>query len=734
MACRWLAPTLGFLLLAPPCTLKADPLPSQLRDISRAYRESHSDLERHALSHYVAQLPAAHRPLASLALGVGDFDAENYDEAIRSLEPAVDDPTVGDYALYYRARAFARAEDFKSAAWILRSYQQDYPLSPFVREANRLRAESLIRLQEFRMAETMLNDESLRFPGPARFYLLARVRELEEQPAAAVELYRRAYYFYPFSEDAAQAEERLKELSRSLGAAYPDARADWRLARADALYDGARYGDAAEEYARAIPGLSAKDRPRAQLREGVANYRRVHTSAAYDSFVKLKFSDHELDAERIYFLGECARRKNAIPEFERRAEELKAKYPGSPWYEELLFSLGNYHLLANDPAKYRPYYERVVREFPKGKFAARAHWKTCWRAYLDHDPRTRSLFEEHVRMYPGSDEASGAMYWLARLLEKDGDSQTALGLYQAIVERFPNYYYTVLAEDRLAAAGNPGSLEGAWRTLAAGLPDRRSLADAPRPETRRLLERGRTLFALGLDDLAERELTLGDYRKADGYLIGLELGRQAAARDDHFHGLRHMKRYGFGYLRLPLDAVDREFWERLYPLPWADELRSSAKPYDLDPYLVAGLIRQESEFDPKAVSRAGAMGLMQVMPAVGRELARRLGVSGYSTSRLHDPGISLRFGTFHFKEALDEFQNNLELTLAAYNAGASRAHAWATWGDFREPGELVETIPFTETRGYVQSVLRNREMYRKLYGGPLHSTTPAREEIERAGN
>src|SRR5690606_2252284 len=115
------------------------------------------------------------------------------------------------------------------------------------------------------------------------------------------------------------------------------------------------------------------------------------------------------------------------------------------------------------------------------------------------------------------------------------------------------------------------------------------------------------------------------------------------------------------------------------------------------------------------------------------ELARRLGVSAYSTKRLREPDISLRFGTFHLREALDTFQNDLELTLAAYNAGVSRARTWLTWGDFQEPGEFVETIPFTETRGYVQSVLRNREMYRKLYGGgPLRSTTPSRNEIERA--
>ncbi|MEZ5363774.1 MAG: transglycosylase SLT domain-containing protein [Bryobacterales bacterium] len=731
MAYRWLAPALAVSLLA--TVSVAAPLPAQLRDASISYLESGSDAARTRLFGAIEKLPSAQRAQASLALGVGDFEAKNYEEAVRALESAAADPVLGDYALYYRARAFAYAEDFGSAAWVLREFQHDFPHSPMLRDANRLRIESLIRQQELRMAESALQDKSLTFSEPARLYLLGRVRDLDGKNLEAVELYRRAYYFYPFSEDAKQAEERLDELRGRMGSAYPEAPIDWRLARADALFTGARYGDAAEEYGYAIPGLRGKERERAQVRQGAANYRRVHTTSAYNELVNLKVSDPALDAERIYFLGECARRKNQIAEFERRAEELKTKYPQSPWYEVLLFSLGNYYLLENDTAKYRSYYERAAREFPKGSFADKAHWKVCWRAYLDRDPRTRSLLEEHVRLYPDSDQASAALYWLGRLVEKDGDRETALGLYQTIAQRFPNYYYALLAEQHLAAARASGGLQGHWQTLTAALPGPRRLAEAPRPETQRLIERGRTLFELGLDDLAERELTTGDYRQPDGYWVGLELGRQAAARDDFFTGLRHMKRYGFGYLRMPLGSVRREFWELLYPLPYADALEARAKPHELDPYLVAGLIRQESEFNPKAVSRAGAMGLMQVMPAVGRELARRLGVSGYSTPRLHEPDISLRFGTFHLKEALEQFQNNLELTLAAYNAGPSRARTWLTWGDFHEPGEFVETIPFTETRGYVQSVLRNSEMYRKLYGGgPLRSTTPSRREVERA--
>ncbi len=729
---RWLVFSLASL--AANLALEAAPLPSRLRELSRAYQTSGSKAARDSLASSVEQLPASQRALGQLSLGVGDFEADAHTAAVNTLESAVGDPLLGDYALYYRARAFARAEDFGGAAWILRSFQRDFPSSPVLADANRLRAESLIREKELRAAESLLADRSVRVSEPSRLYLLARIRELEEQPRAAVDLYRRAYYEHPFSEEAEQSEERLGELRRRMGAAYPKAPARWRLTRADALFRGARYGDAAEEYGWAIPGLSGRERERARVRQAAANYRRVHTSAAYAALINLELRDPELDAERLYFLGECARRKKRIAEFERRAEELKAKHPGSPWYEELLFSLGNYYLLENDKRKYHAYYQRAAREFPKGKLAEKAHWKTCWRAYLDGDPRARTLMEEHVRLYPGSGQASAAMYWLGRLLEREGDPETARGLYGTIIERYPNYYYALLAESRLRDSTGAAGLAGPWTTLVSALPGPRRLADSARPETHRLLERGRTLFALGLDNLAERELTTADYRKADAHLIGLELSRQAAAREDHFRGLRHMKRYGYGYLRFQLDSLDREFWERLYPLPYAAELRARAKPHDLDPYLVAGLIRQESEFNPRAVSRAGAMGLMQVMPATGRELARRLGVASYSTRRLHDPAISLRFGTFHLKQELNRFENNLELTLAAYNAGPHRAETWVRWGVFDEPGEFVETIPFTETRGYVQSVLRNREMYRKLYGeGPRRSTTPSRGAIERAG-
>jgi soluble lytic murein transglycosylase len=131
--------------------------------------------------------------------------------------------------------------------------------------------------------------------------------------------------------------------------------------------------------------------------------------------------------------------------------------------------------------------------------------------------------------------------------------------------------------------------------------------------------------------------------------------------------------------------------------------------------LIAALIRQESEFNPRAVSRARAYGLTQVLPSTGRQLSRRLGIGGFRTDRLFDPSLNLRLGTHYLRSLLDMHNGRWEVTLAAYNAGKSRTDVWQSWYDYREPAEFVETIPFTETRTYVAVVLRNADVYRRLY-------------------
>ena len=137
----------------------------------------------------------------------------------------------------------------------------------------------------------------------------------------------------------------------------------------------------------------------------------------------------------------------------------------------------------------------------------------------------------------------------------------------------------------------------------------------------------------------------------------------------------------------------------------------------LDPYLLAGLIRQESEFNPEAVSHAKAYGLTQVRPATGRLFARQAGVPRFTTRVLTEPAANLKIGCSILRSMLDRQGGSIEQTLASYNAGPNRVVEWLTWNTYREPAEFVESIPITETRDYVQAVLRNAAMYRRLYEG-----------------
>jgi soluble lytic murein transglycosylase len=189
----------------------------------------------------------------------------------------------------------------------------------------------------------------------------------------------------------------------------------------------------------------------------------------------------------------------------------------------------------------------------------------------------------------------------------------------------------------------------------------------------------------------------------------------ADSADAPHQALRIMKSWSPDYLNLPVPAAPRKFWELLFPLPYRTDLVRDAKDRDLDPYLLAGLIRQESEFNPQAVSRAKAYGLTQIRPATGRQFARKAGVPKFTTRVLSQPAANLKIGTSILRSMLDQQGGKLEQTLAAYNAGPERVVQWMSWNTYREPAEFVESIPFTETRDYVQAVLRNAEMYRRLY-------------------
>jgi soluble lytic murein transglycosylase len=171
------------------------------------------------------------------------------------------------------------------------------------------------------------------------------------------------------------------------------------------------------------------------------------------------------------------------------------------------------------------------------------------------------------------------------------------------------------------------------------------------------------------------------------------------------------------------DLLPRPIWELFYPLGYWETIERYSSERGLDPYLVAALIRQESTFNPRVRSHAGARGLMQILPSTGRLLARQERLR-YREADLYDPEINIRYGTRYLKDVLGSFGGRVDYALASYNAGPHRVKRW-TGMDLTIPSEVfIEEIPFDETRDYVKLVLRNEMLYRRLYGG-AEATAPA---------
>jgi soluble lytic murein transglycosylase len=187
-----------------------------------------------------------------------------------------------------------------------------------------------------------------------------------------------------------------------------------------------------------------------------------------------------------------------------------------------------------------------------------------------------------------------------------------------------------------------------------------------------------------------------------------------ASYGETYRAMRALKRALPYAATASIKSIPLVYWRILFPKPWWETIKTESAKNNLDPYLVASLIRQESEFDPSVVSYANAYGLMQLLPSTGKTLAREEGISHFETFQLLDPEMNIRLGTRYLRQMLDKFGGVQEYALAAYNAGDGRVVDWQSAGPYNGIDEFVESIPFTQTREYVEAISRNEETYRAI--------------------
>jgi soluble lytic murein transglycosylase len=714
----------------------AAPAAATLESLVRAYREAPKPATRAALARFAAAHPKdAQGALARLALGAVAFEQQKYEEALPDLQAAHGRlPRVADYTSFYLAAARLESNDYERVGGILATVRSSPVLSPFGGRALVLEARALSAGGQAAEAARLLRQHYAELPQPDGNLALAGAYEAAGELAQAAGLYQQVYYQFPGADGGERAAAALVSLKERMGAAYPPPLPGLMLERAELLLARRAYPQAKSEYQKLIAELGGAERDHARVGVGAADYLRGYVTAGCRYLRALKPGASEADAQRLYYLVECARSAGNDDEMLDAVKRLERRYPDSPWRLKALVSAGNRFLLINSPERYVPLYKDAAESFPGDPAAAYSHWKVTWHSYLERKSDADDHLRRHLQRFPSHPTAATAMYFLGRLAESQREFGAARAWYTRLVELFPNYYYGTQARERLAQPKVVGAASSARvnEFLARiPLPERQSIDNRPTAVTSARIARARLLRSSGFDDWAESELRFGARSDGQASLLALELARNAGSVHE---ALRHMKSMGTDYLSLPLDQAPRQFWEFLFPMPYRKDLVRNARQHDLDPFLVAGLIRQESEFNPRAVSRKRAMGLTQVMPATGRQLARRAGLRRFSNGMLFQPAISLKLGTTYLRAMLDQCGGKWEETLAAYNAGKIRRDQWRTWNSFQEPAEFVETIPFTETREYVQAVLRNAAVYRQLYQDrPAEAGRGAPARAEGAG-
>jgi soluble lytic murein transglycosylase len=352
---------------------------------------------------------------------------------------------------------------------------------------------------------------------------------------------------------------------------------------------------------------------------------------------------------------------------------------------------------------------RLAREHPTSARAPRARFDAAIIALAGGDAATaaRELDALRAARTPTraggdttpSEEVVAATYWAGRAAAAAGDESRARERWREVAARVPSSYYAMLAERRLGRA--------AWAPNGTG--------DAPPdPVVAAAVGRLALLERVGFDPEAGWERDgLARWADTSGARL-VAVGRALGAAGATSSGIRLTRRA----LERGAPATAAAY-RALYPWPWEPLVREAARARDMDPTLAAAVIRQESNFTPGATSPAGAVGLMQLMPPVGRSLwdalgAARAGVP-WSTALLRQPDVSVALGTRHLATSLAQYPD-VTYALAAYNAGGTPVARWRRRAGAGDPELFVERIPYDETRDYVRIVTRNRAFYQALYG------------------
>lgn len=637
----------------------------------------------------------------NLALGYKAYKDNNFETAIAHLESAKnDDSILSDFALYYLGEAHLSISNLDEALNSFLNfvdYHTKSPLTPYAMEkvgdvylAKGQAVNSINAYKKF--LENYPNSSQT----PDVIYKLISILFSIDKYEEAVPFVKRLLVEFPQAEfnDDSFASQILSNEIRKLSS-------DELVLRTKGLLKAGSHKRAATEIkGYLIEGLPwfpyevpSERHDKLRLLLGQSLYQARDYKKANEVFedIFLYTDDKKMQAESLIWI---ARTYIKLKDFESAKDILNAlltDYPDTSFRDEAIYRLA---MIAKDDEDTKlsiALFQQLAKENPFSPYKYDAVWQTSWLYYsqknLDESLNTLKILEN-------SPLKMRSLYWQGKLLKMLGDEDRAIRLFKAAVENFPPTYYSTLAEKELKTISKANILPAPFSGGNAPIEQNEENESLSMKRTRKLLE-------LGLNDLALKELASMDKRQnpMNVSLLYKEAG------DVYNSYIIARDRLGYS----------NQSYQLVFPEGYKEIVERSAKEFGIDPLLIYAIMMQESQFDAKSVSRAGAIGLLQIMPSTGKMLARELSFSPFKEDDLFEVSTNISFGAQYLKMLITKFKGNLPLALASYNAGPNAVEEWRKRWNLTDIGEFVENIPYPETRKYVEKVLGYYEAYKAIY-------------------
>lgn len=625
--------------------------------------------------------------------------------------------SIADHALFMRADALEQSENSAEARALYQQIIQEYPASLRAREAALRAAELLNKTGETAAVPLLLKDLSEKNDAAA---LLASARAYEKTSdnTRALAAYRRLYFFAADSSESADAATAITRL----GSTVSPASAEEAMARADRLYGAKRFSDALTAYVEAFAKFPATATNENQLRRAIAAASARKTPDAVAAVNSIPASAGETKAQALFHLAQMYARTRQWEQARGTVEEMRRVFPASKYTPMAFVEVGEIAREAKNAADSNYFLRAAVNGFSSSIEVAQAQFDLAWDAHEARNfAESSRMLTEHLAYYAdkNTDNRGRAGYWAARDSERAGKLAEARALYEAMQGRYDANWYGYLAKQRLDVLSRttPAKTFPPDSIVARAVANLQTVTVAEETaddDADMRIVKADELDNVGLDELALKELASAAEKTPDSPKVNLAIAKIHRSNDDNVRALNTLRRSFPDYSQMKPEEMTREQWDVFYPLAYWDIIVQESRARNLDPYQVAGLIRQETIFTTRARSSAAAYGLMQVLVPTARLTARKYGVSREITAEtLYEPRLNIQLGTAYLRDQIDKF-GRIEYVAAAYNAGPGRAVAWRASLPL-EIDEWAEAVPFKETRGYIQGVVRNRLQYLRLY-------------------